>query len=269
MPRKICGLGFDCASMMLQPGIDPGECLNYKTCGAATKLTPDEEIELIRVREIEAQERELRVRLWNQEWERIQETFRTTRRQAAIMMLMSRGCPQSPESLGVTAPLQAIAACVQQLHHHLNNLEGQYIAPGGCEVHHYSVKRPSGIYDYNKLTADEPIFEPSQKEQKVRVVHLSHDDDPRNLEARLGIERRNQLTRVRTLLASTVELLHSCANILSEDSSVEDNSLLRSGHSSLPQSDRSSFSSELNTSPENGDEILGIEENTTAPAESP
>ncbi|WP_193200969.1 hypothetical protein [Nostoc sp. MG11] len=65
MPTKICGLGFDCASMMLQPGmLDSGECLNYKTCGSAIKLSPDEQIELIRVREIEL--------------ERIQETVRTT-----------------------------------------------------------------------------------------------------------------------------------------------------------------------------------------------
>ncbi|WP_199331262.1 MULTISPECIES: hypothetical protein [unclassified Calothrix] len=207
MPRKICGLGFDCASMMLQPGIDPGECFNYPTCGAAIKLTPDEEIELIRVREIASQQRQ-------QEWERREEIFRTTRREAAVMMLMSRGCPQSVQSLGVAAQMEAIAACVERLHHNLNNLEGCYIAPGGCEVHHYNVKRPSGVYGYNKLTATEPIFEPSEKQQKVKVVHLSHDDDPRNTEARLGIERRNQLTRVRTLLATTVELLQEAANTL-------------------------------------------------------
>jgi hypothetical protein len=211
MPRKICGLGFDCASMMLQPGLlDSGECLNYKTCGSAVKLTPDEEIELIRVRQIESQQRQ-------QEWERIQETFRTTRRQAALMMLMSRGCPQTAESLGVTAQMQAITDQLEQLHHNLNNIEGQYIAPPGCEVHHYSVKRPSGVYGYNKLTAKEPIFDPSERQEKVRVIHLSDDEDPRNLEARLGIGRRNQLRNVRTLLATAVELLHQAANTLNQD----------------------------------------------------
>ena len=218
MLRKICGLGFDCASMMLQPGIDPGECFNYTTCGAAIKLTPDEEIELIRVREIASCQRQ-------QEWERREETFRTTRREAAVMMLMSRGCPQSAQSLGVAAQMEAIAACVEQLHHNLNNLEGCYIAPGGCEVHHYNVKRSSGVYGYNKLTAPEPIFEPSEKQQKVKIVHLSHDDDPRNTEARLGIERRNQLTRVRTLLATTVELLQEAANTLTEQPSDEERSV--------------------------------------------
>ena len=78
---------------------------------------------------------------------------------------------------------------------------------------------------YNKLTAPEPIFEPSEKQQKVKVVHLSHDDDPRNTEARLGIERRNQLTRVRTLLATTVELLQEAANTLTEQPSYEERSV--------------------------------------------
>jgi hypothetical protein len=150
MPSKICGLGFNCASMMLQPGLlDSGECLNYKTCGGATKLSPDESIELIRVREIEAQQRRF-------EWERIQETFRTTRRQAAVMMLMARGCPNNAQSLGISEQMDAIATIVEQLYHNLNNLEEHYIAPGGCEVHHYSVKRPSGVYGYNKFTASCP-----------------------------------------------------------------------------------------------------------------
>ena len=212
MPSKICGLGFDCASMMLQPGLlDSGECLNYKTCGSAMKLSPDEEIELIRVRLLEQ--------------ERNQETFRTTRRQAAIMMLMARGCPQTALSLGVTDRIDAIAFIVEQLHEQLDNEEGQYIAPPGCEVHRYSVKRPSGVYGYNKLTAREPIFQPSIEEQLVRVVHLSHDDDPRNTEARQGIERRNRLMRVRTLLATTVGLLQGAANILSEQSCDEERSV--------------------------------------------
>ncbi|MBD2472815.1 hypothetical protein [Nostoc sp. FACHB-145] len=212
MPKKICGLGFDCASMMLQPGIDPGFCLNYDTCGGASELTPDEEIELIRVRELEN--------------ERTEECFRVTRHQAAVMMLMSRGCPQTPESLGVAEHLQAIAGFVEQLQQRLDNLEGHYIAPTGCEVHTYGVKRPSGVYYYNKLTASEAIFEPSSKQEKVKVIHLSHNYDPRHLQARLGIERRNQLTRVRTLLTQAVELLQQATNTLGDHSTVEDSSLL-------------------------------------------
>ncbi|BAT56968.1 hypothetical protein NOS3756_59800 (plasmid) [Nostoc sp. NIES-3756] len=265
MPRKICGLGFDCASMMLQPGIDPGFCLNYETCGAATKLTPDEEIELIRVREIEIRSRRERR-------QRVQETIRTTRRQAAVMMLMSRGCPQNAESLGVTAQMQEIAACVEQLHHQLNNLEGHYIAPPGCEVHHYNVKRPSGVYGYNKLTASEPIFEPSEKQERVRVIHLSHDYDPRNVQARLGIDRRNKLTRVRTLLAGAVELLQSCASTLSDESLVQSNSLLMTVDSRLSTHEVSEpspavgdrpITNEPNPSPNHLVEIVETQEHDT------
>ncbi|MEH2289363.1 hypothetical protein [Nostoc sp.] len=145
---------------------------------------------------------------------------------AAIMMLMARGCPQTALSLGVTERMDAIASLVKQLYKQLKNKEGQYIAPSGCEVHHYSVKRPSGVYGYNKLTAREPIFEPSIEKQLVKVIHLSHDNDPRFLEAQLGIERRNRLMRVRTLLTTAESLLRSCVNILREESSPEDNSLL-------------------------------------------
>lgn len=178
---------------MLKPGIGPGECLNYKTCGSALELSPDEEIELIRARE--------------ERWE----LFRTTRRQAAIMMLMQRACPATAQSLGVTEQVEAIATTLQQLQERLNGMSGQYIAPLGCEVHRYSVKRPSGVYVYNKLTAKEPIFKPSELEDNVKVLHLSHDDDPRNTEARLGIERRNKLTHVRTLLERAAKLLHLAA----------------------------------------------------------
>ena len=193
MPQKRCGLGFDCASMMLQPGLDPGECENYATCGSATKLTPEEEFELIRWREIQAQERQ-------QQWERYRETIWVNRYQAALMMLMSRGCPQTPESLGVVDLLTNLATKVEEVRSQLPQFQGQYIAPEKCEAHTYNVKRFSSVYCYNKLTAAEAIFDPSEKNQKVKVIHLSNDYDPRNSEARLGIERRNTLTQVRLML---------------------------------------------------------------------
>jgi hypothetical protein len=122
--------------------------------------------------------------------------------------------------------MQAIAQRIEQLQQQLNNLEGHYIAPPGCEVHTYSVKRPSGTYYYNKLTASEAIFEPSSLEELVKVIHLSHNYDPRTEQAKLGIERRNQLSRVRTLLSNAVELLEEAANTLTQYSTVEDSSLL-------------------------------------------
>ncbi len=62
------------------------------------------------------------------------------------------------------------------------------------------MKRYGKVYQYNKLTAQTAIFEPSEREERVLVIHLSHSDDPRNEEARAGIERRNQLTQLKTQL---------------------------------------------------------------------
>ncbi|MBD1892914.1 hypothetical protein [Coleofasciculus sp. FACHB-SPT9] len=43
---------------------------------------------------------------------------------------------------------------------------------------------------------------------------LSHDDDPRNIEARLGFERRNQLTQARTKLKEIQKRLTQALDLL-------------------------------------------------------
>ena len=43
---------------------------------------------------------------------------------------------------------------------------------------------------------------------------LSHDDDPRNIEARLGVERRNQLTQSRTKLRKIQDRLADILELL-------------------------------------------------------
>lgn len=199
----------------MQPGIDPSDCPNYRTCGSATELTPEEQVELVRVREVQHQHAAEAQEQARQEWERVQEQFRVTRREAAVVMLTMRGCPQTPESLGVTAPLEEIAIHLETMRSHLSQFEGSYIAPEGCESHRYNVKRLGGIYWYNKLTAAEALFEPVVKEEKVRVIHLSYDDDPRNREGRLGIERRNRLTQIRTQLQMAEAALERAAALAS------------------------------------------------------
>ncbi|MEO0869927.1 MAG: hypothetical protein AAFY17_16120, partial [Cyanobacteria bacterium J06642_11] len=44
-------------------------------------------------------------------------------------------------------------------------------------------------------------------EDRVRVIHLSHNDDPRNIEGRLGIERRERLKMVNTRLKAAKSLI--------------------------------------------------------------
>lgn len=79
------------------------------------------------------------------------------------MMLMSRACPQSLESLSIHELINQVGASLDQLRLRLAQFEGQYIAPESCKVHSYNVKRPrfhlteQGIesyrraYQYNKL----------------------------------------------------------------------------------------------------------------------
>lgn len=60
------------------------------------------------------------------------------------------------------------------------------------------------------------MFAPSEKEQEVRVIHLSHQHDARYIEAQLSIERRNKLTQVRTLLHNASTLLEEATRLLEQ-----------------------------------------------------
>lgn len=173
------------------------------------EYSPDEIIELQRVRIVQA--------------EREQYQFRITRHEAAIMMLQQRGNSQSLEDFGLPKQQSAIAQGLSELQDNLALLTENYVAPPEVNAHRYNVKRPGRIYRnaegqlcqerriywYNKLTASQPIFEPSEEapleegvEEKrpVRAIHLSHDNDPRNMEGRLGLERRNRLMAIHTQL---------------------------------------------------------------------
>ena len=201
MPQKKCGFGFSCASMMMQPGLEPKECPNWKTCGKVQSYEPHEIVELQRVRLVESQ--------------RQRQVFRITRHQSAIMMLKERGGHQELSDFGIEALQADIAQALTDLQESLEPLTVGYVAPEGVNAHRYSVKRPGHIhrdpatgeethvprvYTYNKLLANSAMFEPAEEERPVRAIHLSRDSDPRNLEGRLGIERRNRLMQVRTRL---------------------------------------------------------------------
>lgn len=213
MPIKKCRFGFSCAAMMMTPGLTAEDCPNRETCGVLHELTPEEQVELQRVRKIERERYEAETQQQRVEWERVRETIRVNQRQAAAMMLLSRGCPQTPESLGVTDAIFALSCQLEELRSQLASLEETYIAPVNCEAHHYNVKRPRGTYEYNKLTAGTPIFEPSERSEKVRVIHLSHDDDGRNLVGRAGIDKRNKLLRLAGQLRQMEQTL---INVLAE-----------------------------------------------------
>jgi hypothetical protein len=247
MPIKVCGLGFDCPSMMQCPGIKVEDCLNWQTCGSREELTEEErqaEIELVRIRR-EARER------WLEENPRFQpenmEVYHLSWQQAVMLMLMARGNPQTAESFGIAPLLEHLEESVTVIRQQLERLEGQYIAPEECELHRYNVKRPSRpalrrrnipedlihlhqrTFCYNKLTSQTPTFRPNQERhynsrtnnweqtEAVRSLHTGRDDNPKNQEAQKGIARRNTLLKLRTMLDNAESLLREAATMCLEE----------------------------------------------------
>lgn len=193
--QSRCAYGFNCEAMMQQPGLEAKDCENRDVCGTITGLNEDEYVELLAERE----------------------RYRVNRGQAARMLLMMRGNSQSPESLGIVGQVENLKRYIEQVENYLeSNFSDRYIAPVGCEAHRYNVKRSKGIYWYNKLTSKEAIFEPAIKEEKVKVIHLSKDEDSRNLLGRDGIERRNKLLETKTRLKQAEELLQQVLALLQE-----------------------------------------------------
>ncbi|MEL6940122.1 MAG: hypothetical protein AAFO84_13105 [Cyanobacteria bacterium J06598_1] len=196
MAEKRCGLGFSCALMMQQLELRVEDCPNLSVCGVAQRLEPDVEFELICAGSSGVT------------------PITTTRRAAAVMMLMHRGCPQSVDSFGLDAQIAALTTELSQLTEEIAQYDGHYIAPADVEAVAYSVKRPRGVtqtpegktvqqyavYWYNKLMSQTAIFAPAERDRPVKVIHLSKSDDPRNLEGRQGLERRNQLNQIATQL---------------------------------------------------------------------
>ena len=193
MPTELCAYGFSCAAMMLHPGLTAIDCPNKDECGTIIQLTQEDRVELYRAR------------LENNR--RIVEQVRMTREQTASYLLSTRGCPQTAESLGVTEAVGQLKEAIAHLESTIEELSTGYIAPPGAEAHRYTVKRPYGNYEYNKLTSKEAIFPPQIKEAKVKTIHLSKDTDPRNIEGRAGIERRNRLGAIASKVSLASEML--------------------------------------------------------------
>jgi hypothetical protein len=201
MPTELCAYGFSCAAMMMQPGLTAKRCPNKDTCGTIIELTSEDLIELYQAR------------LENNR--RIVERIRMTPGQAAHYLLARRGCPQTPESLGVNETIDQLRDAIAQIETTIAELSVGYIASVGVETHRYSVKRPYNTYEYNKLTAKTAIFPPQVKEELVKVIHLSRDDDPRNIEGRSGIERRNRLLAIMTSVKAATNLLNKAQELAS------------------------------------------------------
>jgi hypothetical protein len=171
------------------------------------------------------------------------DVFQVSYQQAAMLVLMARGCTQTPESLGVTPMLQHLEDSLNVIRQSLEDLESQYIAPEGCELHQYNVKRPSRPelrrrnipedliplhqreFWYAKLSSKEPLFRPQweqhfnsktgewERNELVESLHVGREGNPRNAEAHKGVQRRNTLLRLRSLLTNAESLLREAATL--------------------------------------------------------
>ena len=203
MPRIQCAYGFSCASMMLQPGLTAEDCPNQEVCGTIRSLTEEERAELQMAR-IEGNRR-------------IIESVKVSPSYAARILLNCRGLPQSSDSLGIAESIAQLKQKIAEIEERVEQTTDLYVAPPAVEAHRYSVKRPSAEYFYNKLASPKPIFPPQVKDTKVKALHLSHDTDARNISARLGIERRNQLLALKTQIDNATEVLDRSLSKVSED----------------------------------------------------
>ncbi len=203
MPRKLCAYGFDCRSMMMDYNLEAEDCPNKNVCGLITTLTEEEQVELYQAQLENNQRIVVRVRM--------------NERQAASHLLTTRGCPQTTETLGLISALERLKSEISLLESAIEELNDGYIAPREVEAHRYIVKRPYGAYEYNKLASKKAIFEPQKEEDKVKVIHLSKDQDKRNIIGRYGIERRNKLLAIKTKIESAIALINETTEMSNYD----------------------------------------------------
>ncbi|MBC8121684.1 MAG: hypothetical protein H7Y22_07600 [Gemmatimonadaceae bacterium] len=192
-PRARCGLGFNCALMMMQPGLLPGDCQNYLTCGAAVEYPPGRTFDLMRTGP-----------------DGNRESWSIDRTGAAVAMLIQRGAPQRLEDFGLPALLDDLMRAVANLREQLDGYRGQYVAPAGAVL----VAERRGKRRRWRLAAPGRVFVGVRHSGGVRAIHLGHDQHPRTREARQGVRRRMRLSNAARLTSSACSALRFAESLL-------------------------------------------------------
>ncbi len=100
--------------------------------------------------------------------------------------------PSVPDQLTRADQLQAAIAVLQHEIHYIE-AEGT-VAPPGCRVMRYQLKRKNGCYWYYKLQALEPIFPTSSKSGRMsKYKHLGKAGSREHIAAVLNVARRSKL----------------------------------------------------------------------------
>ena len=230
--RQKCPYGFTCSNM---PKLSPSdtasqECANLSQCEKAAKygsrtLFPYGKYEKLKSRFDSLDQRKNLSNKAKNELEEIRPTVSYVEsirsHEKVVSTLERRRKGQDYSDFGVRECISLIEKKLQQLRSNLHNncyLKRDYIASEGVEVNSYSVKHPPSsnfpqgtspeeirknqkVYLYHKLKSKTAQFR-SEKEngEKSKVIHLGKSNDEKNIQARLGIERRNRLSKIRTKL---------------------------------------------------------------------
>ena len=161
----------------------------------------------------------------------------------AALTLKRRSKGQNFFDFGIYEKISLIKKLLEQLHSNIHNgcyLDRDYIAPEGVEVNSYSVKHPSSnkfpqgtppeeirknqkVYLYHKLQSKTAQFTSTKENgKKCQVIHLGRSNDEKNIQARLGIERRNRLSKIRTRLIQAETALKEAAELAAWEFSFDD-----------------------------------------------
>ncbi len=112
--------------------------------------------------------------------------------------------PSVPDQLTRADQLQAAIAVLQHEIHYIE-AEGK-VAPPGCRVMRYQVKRKNGCYWYYKLQALEPIFPTSSKSGRMsKYKHLGKAGSPEHIAAVLNVARRSKIDGLQRAINSLTE----------------------------------------------------------------
>ena len=93
------------------------------------------------------------------------------------------------------------ATTIDQLRQRIQDLhkEVSFIAPSGCYVSSYIVKRPYGHYEYQKLMSPETAIFPARSEKNagklVKNLHLGRTGSEKHQAALAGLQARKQIVK--------------------------------------------------------------------------
>ncbi len=114
------------------------------------------------------------------------------------------GTPSVQDQLTRADQLQAAIAVLQQ---EIQQIEAEgKVAPPGCRVMRYQVKRKNGCYWYYKLQALEPIFPTGQSSDKLsKYKHLGKAGSYAQIEAVLQVARRAKIDGLQRAINSLTD----------------------------------------------------------------